>query len=199
MFHWAPEFWREAPEQLFPAFTSPQCYEEVERGCSPQGRPVSPSPSPAGKGQKHKVKFPSGLWFELLLLARSWRNWEFSQNKAALNTEESVCYWLNIRAPKRNFPNYPSEPRSHCRGWGGKATCSHLQLQRMVMLGLLGIKVHLTGGLLSLLTGMGGGKRSWEAGVTFPGQADLRKLTSGHKLLYHIVGEPIYLQELRCR
>lgn len=54
----------------------------------------------------------------------------------------------------------------------------------------------LTGGLL---TGMGGAERSRKAGVTFPGQADLRKITSGHKLLYHIVGKPIYLQELRCR
>lgn len=62
--------------------------------------------------------------------------------------------------------------------------------------GLLGNTVHLTGGLLSLLTGMGGAKRSRKAGVTFPGQADLRKITSGHKLLYHIVGKPIYYRRL---
>lgn len=57
----------------------------------------------------------------------------------------------------------------------------------------------LTGGFAFPLTGIGGAECSRKAGVTFPGQADLRKITSGHKLLYHIVGKPIYLQELRCR
>lgn len=204
MLHWAPELWWETSEpKNCPALVVPSiCFTPVLWGGGKgllATRVSSKPPSPAGKGQKHKVKFTSRLQFKLLLLARSWRNWELSQNKATSNTKESVCYWLNIPAPKRNFLNYPSEPRSHCWGWGGKATCSHLQLQRMVHARPAREYGPLTGGLLSLLTGMGGAERSRKAGVTFPGQADLRKITSGHKLLYHIVGKPIYLQELRCK
>lgn len=53
------------------------------------------------------------------------------------------------------------------------------------MLSLLGNTVHSKEGWLSVLTGIGGTMCSRKHGATFPGQADLRKLTSGGKLLYH--------------
>lgn len=101
--------------------------------------------------------------------------------------------------PREIFLIIHQSPGVTAEGEEGKLHALTYSFKEWYMLGLLGNTVHLTGGLLSLLTGMGGAKHSWKAGVIFPGQADLRKITSGHKLLYHIVGKPIYLQELRCR
>lgn len=184
---------------LFPAFASPQCYEEVERGCWLQGSPVGPPPTQLGRGRNTKSNSHPGSG----LSSFSWSGVGGIGNLAKtklLQIPRKVSVTDSIsQHPRETFLITHQSPGVTAKGEEGKLHALTYSFREWCMLGLLGIKVHLTGGLLSLLTGMGGAKRSRKAGVTFPGQADLRKLTSGLKLLYHIVGEPIYLQELRCR